>query len=58
MIYTLTSDYRVGFIAYNSKITMDQMPLANERRNEIMKMTEAIQYAGYSNAGEGLKKAV
>lgn len=58
MIYTLTSDYRVGFIAYNSEITMDQMPLANERRNEIMKMTEAIQYAGYSNAGEGLKKAV
>lgn len=58
MIYTLPTDYRVGFVAYNSEITMEQMPVSNERRNEIMEMTEELKYAGYSNAGEGLKKAV
>lgn len=58
MIYTLPTDYRVGFVSYNSEITMDQMPVSNERRNEIMEMTEELKYAGYSNAGEGLKKSV
>lgn len=58
LIYTLPTDYEVGFVAYNSEITAEQPLVPDEQRSRIMDEAERVEYAGYSNAGEGLFCAV
>ncbi len=57
-IYTLPSNYEIGFVAYNAEICARQTLLDNAHRKEIMKTAETVQYAGYSNAGAGMAGAV
>lgn len=58
LIYTLPSNYEVGFVAYNTEVCADQELLDNSLREQIMDLALGVQYAGYSNAGAGLKQAV
>ena len=58
LIYTLPTNYEVGFVAYNTEICAGQAPLENGEREQIMKLAKGVQYSGYSNAGAGLEQAV
>lgn len=58
LIYSLPSDYQVGFVAYNSKIAAKKSFVPNEERSKVMEKAEAVDYTGYSNAGDGLSSAV
>ena len=58
LIYTLPTNYEVGFVAYNTEICAGQAPLDNGEREQIMKLAKGVQYSGYSNAGAGLEQAV
>lgn len=58
LIYTLPSNYKAGFIAYNTEVVISQEPVLNEERGQIMAQAETIAYAGYTNAGAGLYQAV
>lgn len=57
-IYTLPSNFEIGFVAYNAEVCAEQTFLDNTHRNEIMETAETVQYVGYSNAGAGMMKAV
>jgi len=57
-IYTLPSNFEIGFVAYNAEVCAQQTLLKNAHRNEIMKVAEDVQYTGYSNAGAGMMRAV
>lgn len=57
-IYTLPSNFEIGFVAYNAEVCVQQTFLKNAHRNEIMKVAEDVQYTGYSNAGAGMMRAV
>ncbi len=57
-IYTLPSNFEIGFVAYNAEVCAEQILLKNAHRNEIMKVAETVQYTGYSNAGAGMMQAV
>ena len=57
-IYTLPSNFEIGFVAYNAEVCAKQTLLKNAYRNEIMKVAETVQYTGYSNAGDGMMQAV
>lgn len=58
LIYSLPSNYRVGFIAYNTEVTASQPFLENDRRALIMKTANEVIYSGYTNAGAGLEQAM
>lgn len=58
LIYTIPTNYKVGFVAYNSEITAEQQPVTDEWRCRIMDAAEQVPYTGYSNAGAGLWRAV
>lgn len=58
LIYTLPTNYEVGFLAYNSDICTLQGFLGNSQRSRIMDAAETVEYSGYSNAGAGLEEAV
>lgn len=58
LIYTLPTNYEVGFVAYNTEISASQPLVGNERREQIMKAADRVVYNGYSNAGAGLEEAV
>lgn len=58
LIYTLPSDYKVGFVAYNGAVVAATDLVEEDHRSEIMNTAEAVAYSGYSNAGEGLASAV
>lgn len=58
LIYSLPSDYQVGFVAYNSEITANLDFVLSDQRNQIMEEAETIEYIGYSDAGTGLEYAV
>lgn len=58
LIYTIPTDYKVGFVAYNSEITAEQPLVTDELRSRIMDEAEQVKYTGYSNAGAGLWNAV
>lgn len=58
LIYTLPSNYEVGFAAYHSDVCTLQGFLGNSQRSRIMDAAEAVEYKGYSNAGAGLEEAV
>lgn len=57
-VYSLPSDYRIGFVAYNSDITASYGFVKTKKRNQLMSKAEKVTYDGYSNAGVGLEKAV
>ena len=57
-IYTLPSNYKVGFVAYNAEVCANRTLLDNAHRSEIMEAAEAVRYTGYSNAGAGMEQAV
>lgn len=58
LIYTIPTDYKVGFIAYNTEITAEQPLVTDESRSRIMDAAEEVTYTGYSDAGAGLLGAV
>lgn len=58
LIYTLPTNYEVGFVAYNSDVCTLQGFLGNSQRNRIMDAADSVEYKGYSNAGAGLDAAV
>lgn len=57
-IYTLPSNYQIGFVAYNAGLCASQPLQDNIHRDKIMESANAVQYAGYSNAGAGMAEAV
>lgn len=57
-IYTLPSNYQIGFVAYNAKLCASQPLQDNIHRDKIMESANAVQYTGYSNAGAGMAEAV
>ncbi len=56
-VYTLPTNYRTGFVAYNSDIAAECAPLESGQRSRIMELAEQAAYTGYSNAGAGLSLA-
>ena len=58
LIYSLPSNYYIGFVAYNNELVANQKPIESDERSSIMKVAENVKYVGYSNAGEGLLQAV
>lgn len=58
LIYSLPSDYQVGFVAYNSELVAHWNLVGNSQRSQIMYEAEDAAYAGFSNAGIGLECAV
>ncbi len=58
LIYTLPTNYEVGFVAYNTEISASQPLVENDQREQIMKAAGEVKYRGYSNAGAGLEQAV
>ncbi len=58
LIYTLPSDYEVGFVAYNTGVCASQSLLGNSQRSRIMEAAQNVSYENYSNAGAGLLQAV
>ncbi len=58
LIYTLPTDYEVGFVAYNNEICASQPFLGNSQRSRIMESAQNVSYENYSNAGAGLLQAV
>lgn len=58
LIYTLPSSYKAGFAAYNSEVCACEPLLENSQRSRIMDTAKEVSYAGYGNAGAGLKQAV
>lgn len=57
-VYSLPSDYQIGFVAYNSDISVSHECVKIENRKQLMNKVEKVVYDGYSNAGVGLEKAV
>lgn len=58
LIYTLPTNYKVGMIAYNTDIVLSQEPVPSTGREPVIAKANAVMYAGYTNAGAGLKRAV
>lgn len=58
LIYTLPSNYEVGFVAYNTEVCASQELLDNSGRDQIMELAGSVSYEDYSNAGAGLEQAV
>lgn len=58
LIYSLPSNYTVGFAAYNNDVVSSVGMLDNTGRAAIMQTAAAVQYTGYTNAGAGLSRAL
>lgn len=58
LIYTLPSNYKVGFVAYNAEVCASRPLSDNDHRSEMMEAAKNVPYAGYSNAGAGMEQAV
>lgn len=56
ILYGLPSNYDAGFIAYGSKLQA-VLPISADKETLASAMRQ-IRYAGYTNAGEGLEKAL
>ena len=54
--YSLPSNYKAGLVAYNTGI-QERIPFSTEQSQWDEKL-DAIEYTGYTNAGEALKQAV
>lgn len=55
-VYSLPSTYQTGLVAYNTEIQM-VIPFSAERSKWDAQL-ETIEYSGYTNAGEALKRAM
>lgn len=58
LIYSLPSDYQVGFVAYNAGIAASADFVSADGRKQVMDKAETVQYTGYSDAGAGLRSAM
>lgn len=58
LVYTLPTNYEVGFVAYHTEVTAIQSLVENDQREQVIKVAEEVEYKGYSNAGAGLAAAV
>lgn len=58
LIYSLPSDYQVGFVAYNGGIAASADFVSADGRKQVMDKAETVQYTGYSDAGAGLRSAM
>lgn len=58
LIYSLPSDYEVGFVAYNAGIAASADFVSADGRKQVMDKAETVEYTGYSDAGVGLRSAM
>lgn len=54
LIYSLPSNYYVGFAAYNTSVVSSVGMQDSNAREPVMEAVEAVSYTGYTNAGAGL----
>ena len=54
LIYSLPSDYYVGFAAYNNSVVSSIGMQDSSAREPVMEAVDAVAYTGYTNAGAGL----
>lgn len=57
-MYSLSSDYDVGVVAYNNSLTFSSNIVEFFDRENLIKDVENIKYKGFTNAGVGLEKSV
>ncbi len=57
LIYSLPSDFYVGFAAYNNVVSTVGMKDSHDRES-VMQAVDAATYTGYTNAGAGLTTAI
>ncbi len=58
LIYSLPSNYYVGFAAYNTSVVSSIGMQSSNDREAVMEAVNAVAYAGYTNAGAGLTAAM
>ena len=54
LIYSLPSNYYVGFAAYNTSVVSSIGMQESSAREPVMEAVDAVTYTGYTNAGAGL----
>ncbi len=54
LIYSLPSNYYVGFAAYNTSVVSSIGMQDSNAREPVMEAVDAVSYTGYTNAGAGL----
>lgn len=58
LIYSLPSNYEVGFAAYNTEVSASIGMRDSGAREAVMDVVDAVAYTGYTNAGAGLTAAM
>lgn len=58
LIYSLPSNYYVGFAAYNTDVVSSIGMQDSHSREPVMKAVDNVTYIGYTNAGAGLTTAM
>lgn len=58
LIYSLPSNYEVGFAAYNTEVSASIGMRDSAAREAVMEAVDAVTYTGYTNAGAGLTAAM
>lgn len=58
LIYSLPSNYYVGFAAYNTSVVSSIGMQDGNDREPVMEEVDAVAYTGYTNAGAGLTTAM
>jgi len=58
LIYSLPSNYYVGFAAYNTSVVSSIGMQDSRDREPVMEAVDAVSYTGYTNAGAGLTTAM
>ena len=58
LIYSLPSNYYVGFAAYNTSVVSSVGMQDSGDREPVMEAVDAVTYTGYTNAGAGLTTAM
>lgn len=56
--YSLPSDYLLGIAAYNNQVVCATEMSDSNHRSQALSEVSAVNYQGYTNAGEGLAKAL
>lgn len=54
LVYSLPSNYYVGFVAYNTSVVSNIGMQDSRTREPVMEAVDAVVYTGYTNAGAGL----
>lgn len=58
LIYSLPSNYYVGFAAYNTSVVSSIGMQGSHDRESVMEAVDSVIYTGYTNAGAGLATAM